>query len=168
MPSLVSTIQPRISLVVVQSPSPCSAFLRLTKSFVSAGREGKISLRARNVNSETHCYCVLRSTPVHRGVHGRPSARYTGGQDAATTRLRANVTGPQGNLPLPPSPQKQRTWSALRRHYKETATGRPPRRSWAGWWTPSRAPSDFPPSIRRSSEPSSTFLPRNVGSPRKS
>ena len=25
-----------------------------------------------------------------------------GGQDAAITRLRANVTGPQGNLPLPP------------------------------------------------------------------
>ena len=39
---------------------------------------------------------------MHRGVHGRPSVHYTGRQYAATTRLRVNVTGPQGNIPSLP------------------------------------------------------------------
>ena len=59
VPSSVFTIQPRISLVVFQSPSPWSAFFRLTESFVSLGREGKIYLMARRVSSETRCCCVL-------------------------------------------------------------------------------------------------------------
>ena len=65
VPSSVFTIQPRIYLVVFQSPSPWSAFFRLTKSFVSLGREGKISLMARRVSSETRCCCVL--SPLCRG-----------------------------------------------------------------------------------------------------
>ena len=41
VPSSVFTIHPRISLVVVQYPYPCSAFVMLTKSFASAGEGGE-------------------------------------------------------------------------------------------------------------------------------
>ena len=72
VPSLVFTIQPRISLVVAQSLSPCMAFLMLTDYLASAGREGNISLRARSVNSETCCCCVLSPS-----VADRRSSMYT-------------------------------------------------------------------------------------------
>ena len=38
----------------------------MTESFASAGREGNISLRARSVNSDTRCCCLLSATQGDR------------------------------------------------------------------------------------------------------
>ena len=61
VPLLVSTTHPKISLVVFQSPSLASVFLRLAGYLIYPGTEGKISLRARIVSSET-LYCWV-ATP---------------------------------------------------------------------------------------------------------
>ena len=58
-----------------QSQYPCNAFLMLTESLASAGREGKISLRDLSVSSETRCCCFMsacvadRSSSMYTSVH---------------------------------------------------------------------------------------------------
>ena len=66
VPPWVSITHHRISLIVAQSPSPANAFFRLAESFTSLSKEGKISLRARIVISETLCCWVGFSWEAQR------------------------------------------------------------------------------------------------------
>ena len=58
VPSSLLMRQPSIYLIWSQSPSPCSAFSKLTESLTSDGIDGKIYFRSRKVSSDVCCCCT--------------------------------------------------------------------------------------------------------------
>ena len=66
-PFSVSTIHPRISLIILQYPLPAIAFLRLAESLISPRTEGNIYLREWSVRSKTLCWWAV--SPEQRKVN---------------------------------------------------------------------------------------------------